>query len=132
MVSKFDPLFPAHGAVHSGAQILLEPARRSTQANPDTVKNHYGQAVDFLLQKLVPSTSSKPERPKEENRGKRKSLFPSQSERSESKSCRGSKLQVGLNKIDFRFSVQDRNFPDCREERRVPLIPESRRAGPIC
>ncbi|MBP1714679.1 MAG: GntR family transcriptional regulator [Deltaproteobacteria bacterium] len=42
----------------------------------DTVKNHYGQAVDFLLQKLVPSTSSKPERPKEENRGKRKISLP--------------------------------------------------------
>jgi len=38
----------------------------------ETVRSHYRQAVDFLLKKLVPSTSSKLERPKEKNRGKRK------------------------------------------------------------
>jgi hypothetical protein len=38
----------------------------------ETVRSHYRQAVDFLLKKLVPSTSSKLERPKEKIRGKRK------------------------------------------------------------
>jgi DNA-binding GntR family transcriptional regulator len=36
----------------------------------DTVKSHYGQAVEFLLKKLIPSTSPKQERLKERNQGK--------------------------------------------------------------
>jgi DNA-binding GntR family transcriptional regulator len=42
----------------------------------DTVKSHYGQAVEFLLRKLVPGTSSKPERSKAKNRGRRNLSLP--------------------------------------------------------
>jgi DNA-binding GntR family transcriptional regulator len=58
-------------------KLLLEACEVSNLRQiRDTVKNHYGQAVDFLLKKLVPSTSSKPKRPKEETEGREKSLFP--------------------------------------------------------
>jgi DNA-binding GntR family transcriptional regulator len=36
----------------------------------DTVKNHYGQAVEFLLKKLIPVTASRPEPPEESNQRK--------------------------------------------------------------
>ena len=56
---------------------LLEACRKSDLRQiRDMVKSHYGQAVEFLLKKLIPSTSSKPERPKEENRGKSKISLP--------------------------------------------------------
>jgi DNA-binding GntR family transcriptional regulator len=36
----------------------------------DTVKNHYGQAVEFLLKRLIPVTASKPEPSEERNQRK--------------------------------------------------------------
>jgi DNA-binding GntR family transcriptional regulator len=36
----------------------------------DTVKSHYGQAVEFLLKKLIPGTTAKKEHPKERKQGK--------------------------------------------------------------
>jgi len=36
----------------------------------DTVKSHYGQAVEFLLKKLIPSAAPRQERPKKGNQGK--------------------------------------------------------------
>lgn len=56
---------------------LLEACKKSDLRQiRDMVKSHYGQAVEFLLKKLIPSTSSKPERPKEENRRKSKISLP--------------------------------------------------------
>jgi len=52
-------------------KLLLEACEKSDLRQiRDSVKSHYGQAVQFLLKKLVPSASPKQERPRKRNQGK--------------------------------------------------------------
>lgn len=52
-------------------KLLLEACeKRDLRQIRDMVKSHYGQAVEFLLKKLIQSTSLKEERRKKRNQGK--------------------------------------------------------------
>ena len=58
-------------------KLLLEACeKRDLRQIRDMVKSHYGQAVEFLLKKLIPSASPKQERPKQGNQGKSETGFP--------------------------------------------------------
>jgi DNA-binding GntR family transcriptional regulator len=56
---------------------LLEACKKSDLRQiRDMVKSHYGQAVQFLLKKLVPSSSPKQEPPRKRNQGKDEIYLP--------------------------------------------------------
>lgn len=57
--------------------LLLEACEKSDLRQiRDTVKSHYGQAVEFLLRNLIQSTSPKEERPKKRNQRKSEIYLP--------------------------------------------------------
>jgi len=58
-------------------KLLLEAGeKRNLRQIRDRVQSHYGQAIEFLLKKLIPSTAPKPEPPKKGNRGKSEISLP--------------------------------------------------------
>jgi DNA-binding GntR family transcriptional regulator len=58
-------------------KLLLEACeKRDLRQIRDTVKSHYGQAVEFLLKRLISSSSLEQERPKKRSQGKNKIYLP--------------------------------------------------------